>query len=231
LRIRNVTANDSLERLRETVARDLRPVRPLKPASLSALVAIPTALVLLSLLLLFYGIRSDAAAIGLWPLWGPVALMVGVAYGILYLAMKQRAPESMTSWVVWAMAPIAAVALQVGGAAVTLGATGPDPASVPWRAEIWCSWRIALLALPALLLVLWLLSRGLPLRPRVAGLLAGLDGGFLAEGIYRLYCPLSGPAHILPWHTGAVLVMGILGLLAGAQWERERLARFLEERA
>lgn len=227
----DVTPDDPPARLREAVRQDLHLVRPLWSPSTGALVAIPMAVLLATLLLLVYGIRSDAAALGFWPLWGPVALMVGAAYGILYLAMRQRAPESSSSWAVWALAPFAAIALQIAGALVTLRASGPDPTSVPWRAQILCSWRISLLALPPLLLVLWLLSRGLPLRPRVAGLFAGLGGGFLAEGIYRLYCPLSGPAHILPWHTGAVLAMGVLGLLAGLQWERKRIERFIERSA
>jgi hypothetical protein len=57
-----------------------------------------------------------------------------------------------------------------------------------------------------------------------------MGGGFASEGIYRLQCGLSHPEHVLPWHTGAVLVMGVLGLLAGLWWEHRTLQNWIDER-
>jgi hypothetical protein len=58
-----------------------------------------------------------------------------------------------------------------------------------------------------------------------------MGAGFTSEGIYRLQCGMSHPEHVLPWHTGAVLVMGILGLLASLWWESRTLQSWIHDRA
>lgn len=214
--------DSSFERVRDEISRTLEPVTPLRPAWMSALVAIPVALFLLSLVLVVYGLRSDAATIGGWALWGPASLMVGAAYAVLMLALVQRAPESTVSRMWWVALPLLAIGLQLGGSYWTLAHSGL-PGAVSWRTEAMCFGRITALGVPPVILVLWLLSRGLPLRPKVAGLLAGIGGGLVSEGVYRLSCGMSTPAHIVPWHTGAILVMGLFGLIAGMWWERRQL--------
>ena len=220
--------DSSFEQVRKEVARDLKPVRPLRPAWSSALIALPIALFLLSVVLIVYGLRSDAATIGTAPLWIPASLMVAGAYVVLVFALLQRAPESTVSWIWWVVLPLAAIGLQLGGAYWTL-LHGAPPAAVSLREEAMCFFRISLLGVPPVLIALALLSRGLPLRPKVAGFLAGLGGGLLSEGIYRLHCGMSNPSHIVPWHTGAILVMGLFGLLAGLWWERRRLDRWARQ--
>lgn len=219
--------DSSFERIRSEVARELEPVSPLRPAWMSALVAIPVALLLLSLVLIVYGLRSDAGAIDGWALWGPASLMVLAAYAVLILALVQRSPESTVSWAWWIVLPLGAIGLQLGGAYWTLAHSGPAPA-VGWQTEAMCFWRISLLGTPPVLLALWLLSRGLPLRPRIAGLLAGVGGGLVSEGVYRLHCGISQTTHVLLWHTSAILVMGLLGLVTGIWWERRQLQRWRE---
>ena len=154
--------------------------------------------------------------------------MVAAAYGVLMLALVQRAPESTVNRAWWMALPLVAIAVQLGGAYWTFVHSAPTVA-VSWQTEAMCFWRISSLGLPPVLLVLWLLSRGLPLRPKVAGLLAGIGGGLVSEGVYRLHCGMSHPAHVLPWHTGAVLVMGLLGFIAGMWWERRQLQRWQEQ--
>ena len=220
--------DSSFERVRDEVSKNLEPVTALRPAWMSALVAIPIALFLLSLVLVVYGLRSDAATIGGWALWGPASLMVGAAYAVLMLALVQRAPESTVSWAWWVALPLLAIAMQLGGTYWTLAYSGP-PGAVSWQTEAMCFGRISALGVPPVILVLWLLSRGLPLRPKVAGLLAGIGGGLVSEGVYRLHCGMSHLAHIVPWHTGAILVMGLFGLIAGMWWERRQLQNWQEQ--
>ncbi|GMR24551.1 MAG: hypothetical protein BMS9Abin37_3108 [Acidobacteriota bacterium] len=220
--------DSSFERVRDEVSKNLEPVTPLRPAWMSALVVIPVALFLLSLVLVVYGLRSDATTIGGWALWGPASLMVGAAYAVLMLALVQRAPESTVSRVWWVALPLLAIGTQLGGTYWTLAHSGP-PAAVSWQTEAMCFVRISALGMPPVILVLWLLSRGLPLRPKVASLLAGIGGGLVSEGVYRLHCGMSQPAHIVPWHTGAILVMGLFGLIAGMWWERRQLPSWQEQ--
>ncbi len=220
--------DSSFERVRDEVSKNLEPVTALRPAWMSALVAIPVALCLLSLVLVVYGLRNDASLIGGWALWGPASLMVGAAYAVLTLALVQRAPESTVSRLWWIALPLLAIAIQLGGTYWTLAYSGP-PAAVSWQSESMCFGRISALGVPPVILVLWLLSRGLPLRPKVAGLLAGIGGGLVSEGVYRLHCGMSHPAHIVVWHTGAILVMGLFGLIAGMWWERRQLQSWHEQ--
>lgn len=220
--------DSSFERVRDEVSKNLEPVRALRPAWMSALVTIPLALFLLSLVLVVYGLRNDAAAISGWALWGPASLMVAAAYAVLMLALVQRAPESAVSRVWWIALPLLAIAIQLGGSYWTLAYSGP-PAEVSRQMETMCFGRISALGVPPVLLVLWLLSRGLPLRPKLAGLLAGIGGGLVSEGVYRLHCGMSHLTHVVPWHTGAILVMGLLGLLAGMWWERQKLQSWQEQ--
>ena len=217
--------DSSFERIRDEVASDLRPVRPLRPGWTSALVFFPIAVLLMTLVLVGYGLRSDGDTLGFWELWGPAGLMVAAAYTLLVLALAQRSPGTTLAWGWWIGLPIVAIGLQIGGAYWTFLAAGPPP-DVRWLDEAMCFGRIALLGLPPVLLALWMLSRGFPLRPRIVGLIAGIGGGLLGEGVYRLHCGMSHPSHIIPWHTGAVLVLGLLGLVAGLWWERHRQAEW-----
>ncbi len=223
--------DSTFDKIAREVSRDLAAVTPLRTPRTAALVILPLAVLVLSVVLQLYGLREDAAQLGFWPLWGPASAMVVAGYIVIYFALIQRAPESTVSWPRWVALLIAAVAIQLGGAYLTLLSTGAPGMSAPFRTEVLCFARISLLSLPTILVVLWLLSRGLPLRPRLAGLLAGLGGGFVSEGIYRLQCGMSHPEHVLPWHTGAVLVMGVLGLLAGLWWERRMLQSWVAGRA
>jgi hypothetical protein len=223
-------ADKALARIEDEVKRDLAPVRPLRPAWLDALAVLPLAVLLLVWLVLQYGLRTDASSLGLG-LFGPSAILIGAAYAIVVLSLVQRAPESTLSWVFWLLVPLAAASLQIAGGLVTLSASGPDPEGIPWQAQALCFVRISLMSAPPVVFLLWLLSHGLPLRPRIAGLFAGLGSGILADAIYRLFCSLSGPRHTTPWHAGAVLAMGLLGLVCGLSWERLRLRRFVERRA
>ncbi len=216
-----MSRDSGFERVRREVASNLVPVTPLRSPWKTALVALPLVVATLSLVLVYFGLRSDAEAIGPWPLWGPATLMILAAYGALVMALAQRSPETTVSWVWWTALPVAVVGLQLGGAYWTYLQSQPPLAG--GQSEAMCFWRVSLLGLPSVLIVLWLLSRGFPLRPKVAALTAGTAGGVLAEGIYRLHCGLSHPSHIVTWHTGAVLVMGLLGLLTGLWWERRRL--------
>jgi hypothetical protein len=209
----------------------MKPVTPLRPPRTTALVVLPLAFLILSVVLLAYGLRDDAAQLGFWPLWGPAGLMVVVAYAVIYFALVQRAPESTVTWPLWIGLLAVALVIQVGGAYLTLLSAGSRGMPVPLSTEALCFARISLLSVPTILVVLWLLSRGLPLRPRLAGLLAGMGAGFTSEGIYRLQCGMSHPEHVLPWHTGAVLVMGILGLLASLWWESRTLQSWIHDRA
>lgn len=216
-------AGASFARIKNEVARDLGAVTPLKAPSVSALVTLPLGIFVASIVLVGYGLRADAAVLGTWPLWGPPFAMAAAAYVLVVLALRERIPGASASWIWWVTLPVLAIAVQLGGAFYTFRHAPPTDPAVAWSRQSVCLWHISLLALPSVLVVLWLLSRGLTLRPRLAGLMSGVAGGVLTEGIFRLHCGWSEPSHILPWHTGAILATAGLGLLGGVWWERRRL--------
>jgi hypothetical protein len=145
--------DNSFEAIRREVAQDLKPVRLLRPGWACALITFPVALFLLSLVLMVYGLREDAAEIGSAPLWVPASLMVASAYAVLVLALIQRAPESTVSWTWWVVLPLAAMVFQIASAYWTLAHSGVPP-SMGWQMEAMCFWRISILGLPPVILVL-----------------------------------------------------------------------------
>lgn len=227
-------ADAARARITDAIARDLGAVTSLRSPSVSALVTLPVGLFVASIVLVLYGSRSDAAVLGLWPLLGPAFAMVAAAYALMVVALRERVPGASASRLWWVTLPLAAMLVHLGGALYTFRYTGPTADAVAWSRQSVCLGHIALLGLPAVLAVFWLLSRGLTLRPRLAGAMGGVAGGVLSEGIFRLHCAWSEPSHIIPWHTGAILLSGVLGLLGGVFWERRRLdawSRRLELRA
>ena len=217
-----VVRDESFERIRAEVSRDLSSVTPLKPAWSRALLVIPIALITLAVVLTVYGLRGDADKLGFWSLWSPVLLMMGVAYFVVMMVLRNRTPGEEMSSAFWIVAPVLAVAMQIGTNFFTFTFSPIVPDGIGWQQEAVCFGRISLFGIPTLVVVFWLLSRGLPLRPRIVGFMSGLGAAILSESIYRLYCGVSHPGHTLPWHTGALLAMGLLGLGFGLWWERRR---------
>jgi hypothetical protein len=66
---------------------------------------------------------------------------------------------------------------------------------------------------------LWLVFRALPLRPSVAGLLGGAGAAVTADALTHVLCPMSDLRHVLVWHTGAMVVLMLLGWAIGRAWE------------
>jgi hypothetical protein len=79
-----------------------------------------------------------------------------------------------------------------------------------------------MLALPTLLITIWLIVRAFPVRAWMAGLLGGAGAAIASDAITHLQCPVSDMRHVLVWHTGAVILISAAGALAGFAWGRWR---------
>jgi hypothetical protein len=90
---------------------------------------------------------------------------------------------------------------------------------------IGCASHDTALALPALVVTLWLVFRALPLRPSVAGLLGGTGAAVTADALIHILCPMSDLRHVLVWHTGAIFGLALVGWVAGKLWERAKFGR------
>ena len=78
-----------------------------------------------------------------------------------------------------------------------------------------CLLSIPFLALPFLGGLLWALSHGAVLRPRLTGAITGLAAGAGATVIYSLYCDQDSALFVLPAYGTAMAVVGLAGAMAG----------------
>jgi hypothetical protein len=206
------------DELRDAVASDLRPVRPLPPPWRRLAFALPLTILALGLPLAVFSIRSDSE-FDLLLGWFPVAIQILLAAGLLLFALRESVPGwRISSRAVFGLC-LAAFALQIlVNLAIYLRM--PMPGDTERTVSMWfaCFRFESLIGLPVLVVIAWMVGRALPQRPWLAGLLAGLGAGFAADASWRLVCPASHPAHVLPGHTGAIVVLGLTGFLLGYLW-------------
>lgn len=205
--------------LRDEVARTLRPVRPLASPGHRTAVFVPLAGLLLAAVPLVWGLRDDAAVVGTLPLWAGSALQVALALALVATALAESVPGRLRPpWHLGARA-----ALGVGFMIALTGATFLlSPTHVPGLLDARyfriCLTRSFGLGLAPLGLAVLLLRRGLAARPVVAGTLAGLGAGLLADAGWRLFCEVSDPAHVLTAHAGAIALLGVAGAFTGVSF-------------
>lgn len=78
-----------------------------------------------------------------------------------------------------------------------------------------CASIIIASSIPALLLVLAVMRKGTPTRLVQAGAIAGLLSGSIGALAYTIACLNDGAAFVALWYSAAILVVTIIGALAG----------------
>jgi hypothetical protein len=217
------------ETLRRSISDDLVPVRPLPPAWMRTLQAVAVAAIGLALVIFVFKLspRPDMEQLPMWLSWGCTALQLSVGVLLLGMALREAVPGQGV--------PIGAVALGVGTAVLMQTLVGiatwmhspgmPLVKGHGLSAGITCTTHDVAMALPALLVTLWLVFRALPLRPSIAGLLGGAGAAVTADAVTHILCPMSDLRHVLVWHTGALIGLMLVGWLAGKLWERKRFGQ------
>jgi hypothetical protein len=214
--------------LREAVGRDLEPVRPLQPPWRRTLLVAGVAAAVLAIVLLVLEppLRHDLANLPMWLGWGASLLELAAGILVLGLALSESVPGGAAPSSLTRLAVTAGLALQLLAAAVTWQhSQGLLPGEAWLAIGAGCMSHDAVMILPTFAVTLWLVFRAYPLRAPVAGLIGGFGAALTGDAVTRLLCPVSDLAHVLVWHTGAVLGFAALGWLAGTIWERRRLAR------
>ncbi len=207
--------------LRRAIAADLRPVRPLAPPLRRAVVVaawVPPAIAIVVELL---GLRRDLPSLG-WPMTvTQLAIEVALGLALVALALAESIPGRGPTHGQTLTALLAAAAAFVIQAAVTRGASPGVEVPHPLTSHgLPCFALEAVVGVPALALVALLVVRAAPLRAAWAGALGGAGAALLADGVYRLHCPITDLRHVLVWHGAAVVLLTLLGLAAGLAWER-----------
>ena len=214
------------EPLRRVVSTNLRPVRPLPPVWMRSLVAVVLGAVGLAIVVAVFNLslRPDMPQIPRWLGWGCTALQLAIGVLLIAMGLREAVPGRSIPGRAVGLAVVTGLLMQVATGIATWIAS-PGVAYAPSRAMalgFGCASHDLALALPALLVTLWLVFRALPLRPSVAGLLGGAGAGLVADAVNHLVCPMSDLRHVLVWHTGALLGLMAVGYLAGLSWERFR---------
>lgn len=210
---RNQTLPDGL---RSAIEADLRPVNPLFAPWKRVLLLVPVALIAMGMPLVYFRLR-DMDAFGMVYGWVPVAIQILLAFGMLFLALREGIPGFRSSATAIFGLCTGAYALQVL-VNLAIYMRDPMPGGTSLSAWLGCFRMESLIGIPILLGIAWLVGRSLPQRPALAGFLAGTGAGFAGEASWRLICPVNDPGHVLLGHTGGVLVLGLTGLLLGLLW-------------
>jgi hypothetical protein len=214
------------DELRRAIAADLRPVRPLPAPARRAIVVATWVPVAIALVLALLGLRRDLPSLG-WPMTlGPLLLEVAIGLALIILALAESVPARGaahgTTSAALALGAVAFVAQAALTRTASPGMTVPHPLTTH---GLPCFAFQLLLGVPALVLVAILVVRAVPLRAARAGVLGGAGAGLVAEGIYRLHCPITDLRHVLIWHGAAIVALALAGAVAGLAWERAQRRR------
>jgi hypothetical protein len=85
---------------------------------------------------------------------------------------------------------------------------------VSWQV---CSASIAVLSLPLLAALLWMLRGMAPTRPALTGASAGLMASAMAGLVYSLHCPETAYAFLAIWYVAGMSLMASLGAVLGTR--------------
>ncbi|WP_417725494.1 NrsF family protein [Salipiger sp.] len=158
---------------------------------------------------------------GLWQAWAdPLVLAKSVlplVLGLLALALALRAVRpgraAGAPGRAIAVVPVAAAGLFLF--AFATAAPGTRMALFLGHSIPVCLPAIVILSLPVLAGLLSALKRGAPVRPALAGALAGLAAGGLAATVYSTFCTEDSPLFYAVWYALGITLAALAGALAG----------------
>lgn len=211
--------------LLHAIKSDLRPVRPLLTPSRRALRLLPLGIAVLIGMPMFWTWRAQLTALAPWPYWLLSALEVGLSLLILAASFRESIPgRELPAKRIVALLCIAFVTFVLVNPAMPAStAQVPSDLLTRWIGE--CIVRATTFSIPALVLPVLLVSRGLPNRPALMGALCGLGVGFMGDAGLRLLCWDGDHAHVLLAHGGAIAILVALGALCAVLVERIKRRR------
>jgi hypothetical protein len=169
-------------------------------------------------------LRPDMDQLPMWLIWGCTAVQLVVGVVLIGMALRESVPGNRAPAGTARLAVTTGVVMQMlVGIATWMHSPGvPLLKGQGFGIGIGCSSHDAALALPALVMTLWLVFRALPLRPSLAGLLGGAGAAVTADAVNHFLCPMSDLRHVLVWHTGMMFGLMLVGWVTGKLWEWKR---------
>lgn len=143
-----------------------------------------------------------------------LAVVAILAVSALALLLRIARPDA--DWRLAALLVLAPATLLAGVAAELMALPGADWAAAATGVNAFvCLTFIPLIGLGPLALFIGFLRKGAPVRPALAGAIAGVASGGLAALLYALHCTDDSPLFVAIWYTGGIVILAGLGALAG----------------
>jgi hypothetical protein len=170
----------------------------------------------LPLLLGLLGINPGLAQAALLPMfWVKFAFVAALAGAGWWTVSRLARPGAALRRPVIALAlPVLAMGL-LALAALALAQADQRLELILGSSWTACPWRIAVLSLPAFVLMLWAVRSLAPTRLRWAGAGAGMLAGAIGALVYLLHCPELAPPFLVIWYTLGMLLPAVAGALIG----------------
>ena len=214
------------DRLREQVLADLRPIAPIGSPWRRAATLAPLGAMASIIAATYWGPRPELAGVAFYAVWGASTIQWAAGLWLLSLAFREAVPgRALDRRAVTGALALTAVAL-VGGLVVkhalvgTVVPTGRE--SLFWTI---CVEGPLLLSAPLLVLASVFVARAFPVRPAIAGALAGLAAAVLTDAGWHIGCFVSAPGHVIGAHWLAVAAMAGLGAAVATFADRRRWRR------
>lgn len=199
------------------------PVRPVRLAPALALGIVGFAVMVVGLLAPLLGLRPDRQTLGDSWLWGCSLLQMAAALPLWWAAVGEALPGRRRSLAALGGAVAVALSCHWLTAWLTHQHSPVDvPAGQAWSVGSICFSLELALGIPMVFWVFWRLRRGLVAEPLRVALAGGLAAGILGDGLWRLFCPFSDPAHILGSHTAGIVGVWLGALCVGWLWRSFR---------
>ncbi len=209
--------------LREALNRDARPVRPILPTLARTIAVSLTALALCVAAVAVHGVRADSAELGLARLWLPALMRVAAGVWLIHLALRSAQPAGGPSRrLQLAGALLAPILLAVLAEWLSTGAGRRSSFHSWFAAALGCYPLETAIALPAAILLGWLLARAYPIRPVFTAAVGAAGAGVIADAAMHLSCPVRDWTHTLLVHGAAVATVSLAAALLGMVTLRRR---------
>jgi hypothetical protein len=205
------------------LAHQVRAVRPILPAAARSLAVGLTALALSVAVVVFRGLRPDAADLGPGRLWVPALLRAAAGIWLIHVALRSALPGGGPSRRAQIAAALATPVLLAVLAEWLSPAVAPRVSFAAWlQVATGCYRTEMIMALPAAILFGWLLARAYPVRPALTAALGAAGAALIADAAMHLTCPVREWSHALLAHGAAVATVSLAAAALGLLTLRRR---------
>jgi hypothetical protein len=158
---------------------------------------------------------APAAMLGSTALWAKLGYTAALALSAAWLTARLARPASPAA-LPWRLVIAVVSAMGVFGfAALVATPPGERLDYLLGYSSLQCPWNVLALSLPALAASLWAVRGLAPVRPRAAGMAAGLLAGSLGAFGYALACPEVSITFVATWYSLGIALTATLGALLG----------------